>query len=117
MSIFSFPGSPGAAQTANGGKVYPFNNIGNVTPVAILAANPQRVSVTFHNPGSNDILVYPTTQATGSANAPTAASPGGGFRVYANGGTLLVTGECQQAWAALSFSGTNQALTVMESNV
>lgn len=110
-------GSPGAAQAANGGKVTPFNNIGNVTPVALVAAGPQRVAITFHNPGANDILVYPTTNATGAANAPTIAAPGGGFRVFANGGSLTVTGECQQAWSALSFAGVNQSLTVMESNV
>lgn len=110
-------GSPGSAQSANGGKVTGFNNIGNVTPVALLSDNGSRAQLTFHNPGSNDILVYPTTTSTGATNAPTVAAPGGGFRVFANGGTLTITGECQQAWSALSFAGTNQALTVMESNV
>lgn len=110
-------GSPGSAQSANGGKVTAFNNIGNVTPVVLLAANGNRVQLTFHNPGANDILVYPTTNSLGAANAPTVAAPGGGFRVFSNGGMLTITGECQQAWSALSFAGTNQALTVMESNV
>ena len=110
-------GSPGSASIANGGKVYPFNNIGNVTPTSLVTNNGARASITFHNPGANDILVYPTTTATGAANVPTIALPGGGYRVYANGGQTTITGECQQAWAALSFAGVNQPLTVSESNV
>ena len=117
MPVLSFPGGPGAAQSANGGKVFPFNNIGNVTPVLVLPVNGQRVKITFHNPGANDVLVYPTTQASGAANAPTIAAPGGGFRVFGNGGSLVVDGECQQAWAALHFTTTLQPLTVMESQV
>lgn len=117
MPVFAFVGSPGAYQSANGGKVYPFNNIGNVTPVALLPLNALRQVLTFHNPGAQDILVYPTTTGTGAANGPTVAAPGGSFRVFANGGTLTITGECQQAWSALSVAGANQALTVMESNV
>lgn len=110
-------GSPGSSQTASGGKVYAFNNIGNVTSVALLGISGERRSVTFHNPGSNDVLVYPQTTATGTVNAPTIANPGGGFRVFGNGGSLTVSGECQQSWSALSFSGTNQPLTVMTTHV
>lgn len=117
MPIFVIPGGPGAYQAASGGKVSGFNNIGNVTPIAVLAANPQRLSITFHNPGANDALVYPVTNAAGGTNAPTVASPGGAFRVFGNGGALTITGECQQAWSALTVSGISQPLTVMESNV
>lgn len=117
MTVVSYPGAPGAQASANGGKVYAFNNIGNVTPVNVLAANGQRLSITFHNPGTNDTLVYPTKTATGTTNAPTVANPGGGFRVFGNGGSLTITGECQQAWAALNFTTTAQPLTVMESQV
>jgi hypothetical protein len=115
-SIFAV-GSPGSAQTANGGKVYAFNNIGNVTPVAVLVGNGQRQSVTFHNPGTNDVLVYPTTTGTGATNSPTVANPGGAFRVFGNGGALTIVGECQQSWSALHVSTTGQPLTVMETNV
>ncbi|MBZ5616231.1 MAG: hypothetical protein LAO23_19660 [Acidobacteriia bacterium] len=117
MTVVVGVGSPGSAQTANGGKVYPFSTIGNVTPVTVLARSGERQSITFHNPGANDVLVYPTTTGTGAANAPTVAAPGGAFRVFSNGGSLTITGECQQAWAALTVAGTNQPLTVMESNV
>lgn len=117
MSVNTQPGFPGAYQAANGGKVYPFNNIGSVSPVAILAANPQRLSITFHNPGAQDILVFPATTGTGASNSPNPSAPGGGFRVFANGGSLVISGECQQAWAAIAFTGSNQSLTAMESQV
>lgn len=110
-------GSPGAAQSANGGKVYAFNNIGNVVPVPVLGVSGERRSVTFHNPGTKDVLVYPQKDALGAVNAPTVALPGGAFLVFANGGALTITGECQQAWSALTTSGTNQPLTVMTSHV
>ena len=117
MPSFFIVGAPGSAQSANGGKVTGFNNIGNVTPVTVLAANGNRQSVTFHNPGANDVLIYPTTNASGGTLAPTVAAPGGAFRVFGNGGSLTIGGECQQAWAALTVAGTGQPLTVMESNV
>lgn len=110
-------GSPGAAQSANGGKVYAFNNIGNVVPVALLGKSGERRSVTFHNPGANDVLVYPQTDALGAVNAPTIAAPGGGFRIFGNGGSLTISGECQQPWSALHFTTTNQPLTVMTTHV
>lgn len=117
MSVVVGVGSPGSAQTASGGKVYPFSTIGNVTPVQILAINGNRNKFVVHNPGTNDVLVYPQLQASGAANAPTVAAPGGAFRVFSNGGSLTIDGECQGAWSALSVAGTGQPLTVMESNV
>lgn len=118
MGVYqSGPGSTLAFSSASGGKVRGYNNIGNVTPVAVLPANPSRQSLTFHNPGAVDVIVYPTTDATGAVLAPTVAAPGGAFRVFANGGSLTVSGECQQAWSALSVSGANNALTAMESNI
>lgn len=110
-------GAPGSVSGASGGKVKGFNNVDSVVPVQVLGASGERQIITFHNPGSVDILVFPTTQANGSPNTPTIASPGGGFRVFGNGGSLVVSGECQQAWNALAYSGTNQPLTVMQSNV
>lgn len=117
MPVITQPGFPGAYQAASGGKVWRITNLGNVTPVTVVAARADRLSITFHNPGANDVLVYPTTGADGSALLPTVASPAGAFRVFGNGGSLTISGECQQAWAALTVSGTSQPLTVMESNV
>jgi hypothetical protein len=116
------PGSPGANAGASGGKVYAFNAITNVSNTPVAPANPQRNAITFHNPGAQDILVSPTVAlnfATGLAIplTPTTAALGGGFRVFANGGSLTVTGECQQAWQALALAGTTNPLTVMDTNI
>lgn len=120
MGIISTgPGSPLAFSSASGGKLYAFNALDAVTPQVVAAANTSRQKITFHNPGAVDIFVYPAYKInTGSAvaNAPTVAAPGGSFRVYANGGSLEVSGECQDAWSALAASGSTGALTVMDSN-
>ncbi len=122
MGITTTPGAPGANSSASGGKVYAFNAINTASNTPVAPANPQRNSITFHNPGANDILVSPTIAlnfATGSGVplVPTTAALGGGFRVFANGGTLTVTGECQQAWQALALVGSTNAFTVMDSNI
>lgn len=116
-TFLTLPGGSPAVGPTNGGKVWAFNAIGNSSPTAVLAINSDRVSITFHNPGANDILVYPNLNAVGQTQAPTSAAPGGAFRIFANGGTLIISGECQGAWSAIAVSGTNQSLTVMESNV
>lgn len=119
--IQTTPGAPGAMSSASGGKVYPYNNITNANNVQVAPANPSRNSVVFHNPGTQDIFVSPTTALNTAGQAvaltPTLAALGGTFRVYANGGTLQITGECQTAWQALAADGTTNALTVMDSNI
>ncbi len=114
-------GGIGASQTfssASGGKVYPFNNI-TTAPQVVAPANPSRQKITFHNPGPEDIVVGPSlAQGTGSSIALvlTTAAYGGGFRIFANGGTLEITGECAGAWQALTLANVG-ILTVMDSNV
>ena len=76
----------------------------------------------FHNPGTNDVFIAPAyVQNTGSnvALSPSNAVLGGCFRVYGNGGTLVIEGECQGAWQAFAVTGAGTAnpLTVMDSNV
>lgn len=125
--IFTFTGSPGTSAGANGGKTYGYNNITNVAPLIVALANPSRQSITFHNPGANDIFVGPQfvqgplgaapSSPTNTAFTPTTALLGGTFRVFGNGGQLTLTGECQGAWQALAASGTTNPLTVVESNV
>jgi hypothetical protein len=122
MPIFTNPGSPGTGATASGGKVYAFNTVTSTNNIPVAPANPQRTSIVFHNPGTNDIFVSPTIAlpiAGGGqvALTPTLAALGGSFRVFANGGSLTVTGECQQAWQALAAAGATNALTVMDSNI
>ena len=112
-------GSPGTIGFASGGRTYAFNNI-STTPAAVLSANAQRQRLTFHNPGTVDIFIAPSTVLnTGSAVAlvPSTVALGGCYRVYANGGTLTLSGECQQAYQAFSASASGNPLTIDESNV
>lgn len=120
-TIFSGPGAASAFSSASGGKLYAYNALDAVTAQNIAPANPSRQRITFHNAGSVDIFVYPQYKlavATNvqSSNAPTVAAPGGSFRVFANGGTLEIAGEVQQAWYALAASGSTGTCTVMDSN-
>lgn len=120
MSILSNPGGSGTVSTATGGKIYAYNTITSANNVPVVAANPQRRKITFHNPSDVDILISPTQSFNGSVFAtltPTNAAKGGGFTVFGNGGTLIIEGECQQAWQALAASGSGKALTVMDTNV
>ena len=117
--ISTGPGSPLAFSSASGGKVYKYNTLDAVTPVAVATVNSSRQKITFHNPGTVDALIFPQyVQNTGSnvAAAVTVAARGGGFLVYANGGTLEISGECQGAWQALSVFASGNPLTVMDSN-
>ena len=125
--ISTGPGSPLAFSSASGGKVYGYNNVSNVAPLVVAQANPSRQKITFHNPGTVDIFIGPSfvqnvlgtapANPTNVAFVPTTSLYGGCFRVYANGGTLVLEGECQGAWQALAASGTTNPLTVMDSNV
>lgn len=117
--ISTGPGSPLVVSGGSGGKVYGWNTLDAVTPVIVAPANTQRQSIVFHNPGIVDVIVFPSLiQTTGSsvANGATVAARGGSFLVYANGGALTVTGECQGAWSALAASASGNPLTVMDSN-
>ena len=119
MPIVTGVGSPGTAGAASGGRVYAFNNL-STTPQQVLGTNPQRKTITFHNPGTIDLFVAPAfVQNTGSdvALVPSPSALGGCYRVYANGGGLTLTGEVQKPWQAFSASATNNPLTVEDSNV
>ena len=119
MSIVSGVGSPGTVSAAAGGYTYAINNL-NTTPQQILGINPQRVSITVHNPGTIDAFFAPATvQNTGSdvALVPSTGALGGCYRIFANGGTLILTGECQKAWQAFSASASGNPLTVEVSNI
>lgn len=119
----SILGGVGASQvfsSASGGKVYAYNTL-STAPVAVAPANPSRTTITFHNPGSNDIFAAPSTVLNSAGSAvplvPTTAALGGCFRVFANGGALVIGGECQTAWQAFAATGVNNPLTVMDSNL
>lgn len=116
--ILTGPGSPLAFASASGGKVYAFNTL-STTPQVVAPANAFRQRITFHNPGDVDIFIAPANVVnTGSqvALTPTTSALGGCWRVFANGGTLEISGECNGAWQAFSASSTGKPLTVMDSN-
>ena len=120
--ISTGPGSPLAFSAASGGKIYSYNNIAEASVVTVASANTLRQKIVFHNPGTNDIFIAPVkVQTTGSdvTLTPSNTALGGCFRVYGNGGTLAIEGECQGAWQAFSITGSGSAnpLTVMDSNV
>ena len=124
MSIIAGVGASPSVGPTSGGKIYAYNNL-TTTPMVVAQANQSRQSITFHNPGTVDIVVFPSyVQGSGSAPTtpsnvaltPSTSALGGGFRIYANGGQLTLTGECQGAWQALSVTGTGNPFTVMESN-
>jgi hypothetical protein len=130
MGIISTgPGSPLVVSGASGGKVYGYNNIGEAAARVVAQVNTSRQSIIFHNPGASDIFVAPAnvqnvlgtapTQPSNAALTPSNAALGGSFRVYGNGGSLTITGECAGAWQAIAITGagTTNPLTVMESNV
>ncbi len=117
--------------STSGGKIYAYNNLGT-SPEVVAPANVNRASITFHNPGSVNVVVFPVvvqalntapTSANGQPNianqalTPSTAALGGGFMIFANGGQITLTGECQGSWQALATSSTNNPLTVSDSNV
>lgn len=118
---FSTPVGP-----TNGGKIYAYNNLGT-SPLVVAPVNVNRGSITFHNPGSVSVVVFPVnvqalnTAPTNSGSnvplTPTTLLLGGGLYIYANGGQITLTGECSGSFQALATSGSNNPLTVIESNV
>jgi hypothetical protein len=120
MSIITGVGSPGTVSSASGGYTYAYNNIGSSASEIILPTDPARKQITFHNPGTIDIFVAPlTAQNTGSDVGLTVGPTqlGGSFLVFANGGTLIITGECQKQWQAFSRTGSNNPLTITVTHV
>lgn len=116
------PGSPLAFSSASGGKVYAYNVINEALVTLVAPANPSRQKIVFHNPGTTDVFIYPQYVIVGGSQValnPSNATLGGCWRVYGNGGTLTVEGECQFAWFAFALTGGGAAapLTVMDSNV
>lgn len=121
-------GGPLAFSSASGGKVYGYNNIAEAGAIVVAQANPSRQRIRFHNPGPNDIFIAPSSvqnvlgtapsQPSSHTLTPTNAALGGCIRVFGNGGTLDIEGECQGAWQALAITGAGATnpLTVIESN-
>lgn len=105
-----------AAGAASGGKVSKVSTL-TTTASTVAAANPNRRKIVFHNPGTIDCYIAPAIDANGAALTLALGNLGGSFLVFANGGTLTVEGECQGAWQGISASGSDNPLTVMDSNI
>lgn len=116
MSVLSLVGGSQSFSSTSGGKVTAINNL-STAPATVVAANPTRQRIIFHNPGDVDIFVGPVVLGSGSTLVPSTVALGGTFRVFSNGGTLEVTGECQGAWQAFTVSGVGKPLTIMDSNI
>lgn len=125
--IISSSGAGGSVVVgpASGGKLYGFNNI-STTPMMVLQSNPQRTMLQFYNPGVVDIYIAPAnvqglnaapTTPSNQTLTPSLGALGGCFKVFANGGSITIQGECQGAWQAFSATGTANPLTASESNV
>jgi len=102
----------------SGGKVYAYNDL-STTPEVVAPKNPQRLRITFHNPGTVDVFIAPANVINTGSQVPLVPSTsalGGCFRIYANGGSLTIDGECQGAWQAFAASATGNPLTVVDSN-
>lgn len=116
MAINTGVGSPGTIASASGGKVTPINGLGTA-PITVIGGNPQRVSITFHNPGAISVYVAPLITALGAALVPALPNTLGGTFQVSPGGLLIITGECQVGWQAFAANGATASLTIMESNV
>ena len=114
VNVRRMVGEPGVGCTGN--KVKAINNLGT-TLTALVGANPHRQFIRFSNPGTVTVYVAPERDADGNpllVSQPWAL--GGSFAVY-GGAVLTITGECQQGWNGFAASGTNNPLTVFESNI
>ena len=96
-----------AQATFVGGTVTGLNSL-STTAVSAVAANPSRVNLTFHNPGTVPAYVYPT-----ASGAPTTTSLGGALTVFP-GAFLTVVDTTNGAWSAFSSSGSGNPLTIMD---
>lgn len=114
-------GASGTFGSAGGQRIYAYNTI-TTSPQQVAGLNPQRQSITFHNPGVNDLYVAPAvvqTPGTGSDVVLTPSAPnalGGCFLVLA-GNTIKLVGEIAKPWQAFTAAAGNNPLTVMDSNV
>ena len=110
--------TPDATATSSPAS-YAINNLGT-TAATVIAPNADRYGLMFHNPGTANVYVYPTTVYSYPAmttTAPTTAIVGGSLLIYPGGtlsfpSTIFANVNC--GWSAFSGTGSNQALTVVE---
>jgi len=95
------------------------------SPIPVITANPTRGGITFHNPGQNSVVVFPTfvlAQVPVAGRVvpqnvplkPSLTALGGGF-LLPFGATLFIGPPAAQlAWQALSLNGSGNPLTIQE---
>jgi hypothetical protein len=85
----------------------------NTTAAVVISDSTVRHGIVFHNPGTTDVYVFPTSITT----TPTVSAPGGAFLILpaadlAFPSSLYANVNC--SWSAFSGTGTAQALTIVE---
>ena len=122
--LISGVGSSGSVSSTSGGKVLAFNAISTV-PQTVLNIGAERVTISFHNPGTQTLYVAPLivvpyvapgTSAQGVALVPSLVALGGCYQLVP-GGLLTFTGECQMGWQEFAAQNANNPLTVMVSHI
>lgn len=107
--------------TRAGGNLTAISSLSSGAFIQVLPANPNRNSVTFHNPapGSSgpSVLVGPLVQGPNSSAAflpnPNQSNLGGLFEVIP-GDWVTLAGGVTQGWQASVTAGSSQALTIFD---
>lgn len=106
----------------------------STTPQLVIGSNSTRTGITFHNPGSVTLVVFPlrvlvygvigampppfggdiNRQGQNQRLTPTINQLGGGFLMCPAATLFIGEPTCQQAWQALAMGGLNNPLTIME---
>lgn len=81
----------------------------DLSPQSYAPMRPFRTSLTFHNPGTQDVYIAPATDAFGNAIALTV---GVGYRVPAGGGTFTFDVPGPVQWNCIAQAAA--VLTVLE---
>jgi hypothetical protein len=97
-------------------RVYAINNLG-ASLIMVVPANPSRNSLTFHNPGQQNVAVFPQYVLVNGQNVlltPSLSALGGGF-VLQFAATLFIGGSsAKMQWNALALAGSGNPLTASE---
>jgi hypothetical protein len=111
--VSSISNSMPVAGTATSPKATGVNNIGTASGTSVLGSSSIRHGMLFHNPGSNDVYVYPSALSP----APTTTTLGGTLRIVP-GDTVpfpaVMWPNQNSAFSAIALTGTTNPLTIWE---
>jgi hypothetical protein len=109
-----FTTNPQNFSVASMGSTLGLNNVGT-TGAQVIPFDPGRRTIVFANPNASvTIYVYQLTDLNGHALAPTNASPGGAWPIFA-GAIATFTGDVQGAWGAFASTGSTNSISIMSS--